>query len=307
MPIRISDELPAVQFLRKEKIFIMTYSHSNMYEIRPLRILLLNLMPKKIDTETQILRLLSNSSLQIDIQLLRVDKRESRHTSMHHLNSFYCTFEDIQYQQFDGMIVTGAPLGLLDFNNIAYWQQIKYIIEWAKEHITSTLFICWAVQAALNIFYKLPKETRKNKLFGVYEHHLVHSSYTPLTRGFDDNFLVPHSRYAEFPSHRIFNSTDLELLAESEITGAYLIASRDKRLVFVTGHPEYDAMTLKNEYYRDNIAGLKTSIPVNYFPNDDPQLTPYVTWRSHGNMLFSNWLNYYVYQITPYDLDEVHL
>ncbi|MBS6058050.1 MAG: homoserine O-succinyltransferase [Pantoea sp.] len=273
MPIRIPDELPAVNFLRNENVFVMTHSRASVQEIRPLKVLVLNLMPKKIETENQFLRLLSNSPLQIDIQLLRIDSRESRNTPMEHLNNFYCNFDDIAHDNFDGLIVTGAPLGLVDFNDVAYWPQIQ--------------------------------RTRATKLSGVYEHQTLHP-HALLTRGFDDTFLAPHSRYADFPAQLIRDYTDLEIFAESELAGPYLLGSKDKRLAFVTGHPEYDVLTLAGEYQRDSEAGLNPVIPCNYFPQDNPALPPRASWRSHGNLLFSNWLNYYVYQITPYDLRHMN-
>ena len=305
MPIRVQDELPAVNFLRNENVFVMTTTRATTQEIRPLKVLILNLMPKKIETENQFLRLLSNSPLQVDIQLLRIDARESRNTPAEHLNNFYCNFDEICDQNFDGLIVTGAPLGLVEFNDVAYWPQIKQVLEWAKDHVTSTLFVCWAVQAALNILYGIPKQTRAEKISGVYEHHILHP-HALLTRGFDDSFLAPHSRYADFPAGLIRDYTDLEILAETEEGDAYLFASKDKRIAFVTGHPEYDANTLASEYFRDVEAGLNPEIPHNYFPQNDPQTKPRATWRSHGNLLFANWLNYYVYQITPYDLRHMN-
>ncbi|GAB7216408.1 homoserine O-succinyltransferase MetA [Dickeya oryzae] len=305
MPIRVPDELPAVSFLRNENVFVMTSSRAKTQEIRPLKVLVLNLMPKKIETENQFLRLLSNSPLQIDIQLLRIDSRESKNTPVEHLNNFYCDFEDIEHENFDGLIVTGAPLGLVDFCDVVYWPQIERIVKWAKEHVTSTLFVCWAVQAALNVLYGIPKLTREVKLSGVYS-HLTLQPHALLTRGFDETFLAPHSRYADFPSSIIREHTDLDILVESDEAGAYLFASKDKRLAFVTGHPEYDALTLSGEYFRDREAGLEPVIPVNYFPDDNPEKTPRATWRSHGHLLFSNWLNYYVYQITPFDLRHMN-
>ncbi|KGD70433.1 homoserine O-succinyltransferase [Tatumella morbirosei] len=304
MPIRVPDDLPAVNFLRNENVFVMTSSRALVQNIRPLKILILNLMPKKIETENQFLRLLSNSPLQLDIQLLRIDNRESRNTPAEHLDTFYCNFSDIQHENYDGLIVTGAPLGLVDFDDVAYWPQIREVLHWAKDHVTSTLFVCWAVQAALNILYGLPKMTREQKLSGVYEHSVV-QPHALLTRGFDDQFLAPHSRYADFPTDIIQKHTDLDVFAVSEQTGAYLMASRDKRLVFVTGHPEYNADTLAGEYLRDIGAGIDSPLPYNYFPGNNPHLTPKASWRSHGNLLFSNWLNYYVYQITPYDLKHM--
>jgi homoserine O-succinyltransferase len=305
MPIRVPDELPAVSFLRNENVFVMASSRAKTQEIRPLKVLVLNLMPKKIETENQFLRLLSNSPLQIDIQLLRIDSRESKNTPVEHLNNFYCDFEDIEHENFDGLIVTGAPLGLVDFCDVVYWPQIERIVKWAKEHVTSTLFVCWAAQAALNVLYGIPKLTREMKLSGVYS-HLTLQPHALLTRGFDETFLAPHSRYADFPSSVIREHTDLDILVESDEAGAYLFASKDKRLAFVTGHPEYDALTLSGEYFRDREAGLEPVIPVNYFPDDNPEKTPRATWRSHGHLLFSNWLNYYVYQITPFDLRHMN-
>lgn len=305
MPIRVPDELPAVNFLRNENVFVMTSSRAKTQEIRPLKVLVLNLMPKKIETENQFLRLLSNSPLQIDVQLLRIDSRESKNTPAEHLNNFYCDFEDIQDENYDGLIVTGAPLGLVDFCDVAYWPQIERVIHWAKEHVTSTLFVCWAVQAALNVLYGTPKMTRETKLSGVYPHQTL-QPLALLTRGFDESFLAPHSRYADFPIEELRKYTDLDIFAESEDAGAYLFATKDKRMAFVTGHPEYDAGTLAGEYLRDRDAGLSPDMPFNYFPQDNPELSPKATWRSHGHLLFTNWLNYYVYQITPFDLRQMN-
>lgn len=305
MPIRIHDELPAVDVLRRENVFVMTTTRASRQEIRPLKVLLLNLMPKKIETENQILRLLSNSSLQLDIQLLRIDERESKNTPAAHLDTFYCRFEEIQTQNFDGLIITGAPLGQVPFDEVIYWPQLQKIIAWAKQHVTSTLFLCWAAQAALNVLYDLPKITRTQKLSGVYRHQIA-DPLALLTRGFDDSFLAPHSRFADFPVSLIKAQTDLMIYAHAEQVGAYLMATADKRMVFVTGHPEYDAHTLANEYTRDVAAGLRPVMPVHYFPNDDATQPVTSTWRSHAYLLFSNWLNYYVYQITPYDLREMN-
>ncbi|MEN3261727.1 homoserine O-succinyltransferase [Sodalis endosymbiont of Spalangia cameroni] len=305
MPIRVLDELPAVNFLRNENVFVMTSSRASTQEIRPLKVLILNLMPKKIETENQFLRLLSNSPLQVDIQLLRIDSRESKNTPAEHLNNFYCNFEDIQHDNFDGLVVTGAPLGLVDFRDVVFWPQIDRVLHWARDHVTSTLFVCWAVQAALNILYGIPQMTRQQKLAGVYQHHTL-KPHALLTRGFDETFLAPHSRNADFPTAVIRQYTDLEILAESDEAGAYLFASPDKRLAFVTGHPEYDALTLASEYHRDRENGLQPALPVNYFPHDNPDLTPKASWRSHGHLLFANWLNYYVYQITPFDLRRMN-
>ncbi|GAB1440506.1 homoserine O-succinyltransferase [Providencia sp.] len=304
MPIRLPDELPAVNFLLEENVFVMTTTRASLQEIRPLKVLILNLMPKKIETENQFLRLLSNTPLQVDIQLLRIDQRESKNTPIEHLNNFYCDFEDIKDQNFDGLIVTGAPLGLVEFTDVCYWEQIEKVIAWAKSHVTSTLFVCWAVQAALKVLYDLPKWTREEKLSGVYQHDTL-EPFALLTRGFDASFYAPHSRYADFPEDLIRQHTDLEILASSEDAGAYLFASKDKRLAFVTGHPEYDGDTLAQEYWRDFDAGISPEIPCNYFKNNDPNNAPVISWRSHGHLLFSNWLNYYVYQITPFDLSHM--
>lgn len=270
MPIRVPDELPAVNFLRGENVFVMTSSRAKTQEIRPLKVLILNLMPKKIETENQFLRLLSNSPLQIDIQLLRIDSRESKNTPAEHLNNFYCDFEDIQNENFDGLIVTGAPLGLVDFCDVAYWPQIERVIDWAKNHVTSTLFVCWAVQAALNILYGIPKMTREVKLSGVYPHQTL-QQHALLTRGFDESFLAPHSRYADFPTEVIRQYTDLDILAESEQAGAYLFASRDKRLAFVTGHPEYDALTLAGSI----VATTKLASIPTFRSTTSPMTTPH--------------------------------
>lgn len=305
MPIRVQDELPAVNLLRDENIFVMTSSRAHLQEIRPLKILLLNLMPRKIETENQFLRLLSNSPLQLDIQLLRIDQRPSKNTPEDHLDTFYRQFDQICHQNFDGLIITGAPLGLVDFSDVAYWPQICQLLKWAQEHVTSTLFMCWAAQAALNILYGLPKATLQTKLSGVYQHQ-IHQPHALLTRGFDGQFLAPHSRYAAFSCQQIAQCTDLDILASSDRAGAYLMTSKDKRLVFVTGHPEYDATTLAEEYWRDINNQLNPDLPENYFPDNDENQMPRASWRSHGYLLFANWLNYYVYQITPFDLSHMN-
>ena len=303
MPIKIPDQLPATDILRNENIFIMSETRAATQEIRPLKVLILNLMPKKIDTETQFLRLLSNSPLQVDVELLRIDNRPSNNTPEEHLNNFYRQFEMVKDRNFDGLIITGAPLGLVQFEDVVYWDHLETIIKWAKAHVTSTLYVCWAAQAALNVLYGLRKRTRKNKLSGVYTHH-IDNTYHPLLRGFDDTFVAPHSRYADFPTDFINENTDLDVLATSEQAGVYLASTHDKRHVFVTGHPEYDATTLHNEYKRDLSEGLEPDMPLNYYPEDNFDATPKATWRSHGHLLFSNWLNYCVYQQTPYDLNS---
>ncbi|RDE22844.1 homoserine O-succinyltransferase [Motiliproteus coralliicola] len=301
MPIKIPDLLPAVDVLGSENIFVMTETRAMHQDIRPIKLIILNLMPKKIETENQLIRLLSNTPLQIDIELLRIDQRESKNTPAKHLNSFYRSFEQIKDNYYDGMIITGAPLGLTDFEDIVYWDRVEEVIHWTRDHVTSTMFLCWAVQAALKVLFDLPKQTRQQKLSGVYGHQIL-VQHDPLIRGFDDQFLVPQSRNAAFPVSFINNHTDLHLLASSEEAGAYLMASSDRRQVYVTGHPEYDAETLAQEYWRDKDAGLDPAVPLNYFPDDDPEAKPRNKWRSHANLLFANWLNYYVYQITPYEL-----
>ena len=303
MPIRIPDQLPAAEVLREENIFVMQESRATTQAIRPLKVIILNLMPKKIETETQFLRLLSNSPLQVDVELLRIDNRTSKNTPTEHLDTFYRQFEGIKNRNFDGLIITGAPLGLVQFEDVIYWDHLQTIMTWAKDHVTSSLYVCWAAQAGLKLLYDLPKRTRKEKLSGVYQHNNL-DQHHPILRGFDDQFLAPHSRYADFSADYLNEHTDLDILATSEQAGVYLASTKDKRNVFVTGHPEYDSFTLHHEYVRDLGEGMEPTIPLNYYPDDDPEIPPKATWRSHGHLLFSNWLNYCVYQQTPYDLDH---
>ncbi|OCH48169.1 homoserine O-acetyltransferase MetA [Aliivibrio fischeri] len=303
MPIKIPDQLPATEVLREENIFFMQESRATTQAIRPLKVIILNLMPKKIETETQFLRLLSNSPLQVDVELLRIDNRTSKNTPTEHLDTFYRQFEGIKDRNFDGLIITGAPLGLVQFEDVIYWDHLQTIMTWAKDHVTSSLYVCWAAQAGLKLLYDLPKRTRKEKLSGVYKHTNL-DQHHPILRGFDDQFLAPHSRYADFSADYLKSHTDLDILATSKEAGVYLAATKDKRNVFVTGHPEYDSFTLHNEYVRDLGEGMEPTIPVNYYPDDNPDITPKATWRSHGHLLFSNWLNYCVYQQTPYDLEH---
>ncbi len=301
MPIKIPDTLPAAEILRQENIFVMNESRASHQDIRPLKLLLLNLMPKKIETETQIMRKLSNSPLQVQIDLLRIDDHVSKNTPKAHIDTFYQDFAQVQDRYYDGMIITGAPLELVPFEEVSYWVHLTEIIRWSKEHVTSTMFLCWAVQAALNVFYGIPKYTREEKLSGVYLHETTNMQES-LIRGFDDVFWAPHSRYACFEPDIFKTETDLSILARSDEVGVYLAVSPDKKQVYVTGHSEYDADTLHNEYIRDMKAGINPKIPVNYYRNDDPSIPPKATWRSHGFLLFTNWLNYYVYQATPYEL-----
>ncbi|MGF1765077.1 homoserine O-succinyltransferase MetA [Aliivibrio kagoshimensis] len=303
MPIRIPDSLPASNILRKENIFVMANSRATKQEIRPLKVLILNLMPKKIETETQFMRLLSNSPLQVDVELLRIDDRPSKNTPTEHLNTFYRQFEMVKNRNFDGLIITGAPLGLVQFEDVIYWDHLRTIMDWANDHVTSTLYVCWAAQAGLKLLYDLPKRTRKTKLSGVYNHQALSLAH-PVLRGFDDTFLAPHSRYADFSLDYLQEHTDLDILAHSNEAGVYLASTKDMRNVFVTGHPEYDANTLDIEFKRDSSEGMEPDVPLNYYPDNDPSNSPIATWRSHGHLLFSNWLNYCVYQQTPYNLDD---
>ena len=300
MPIKIPDSLPANEILKAENIFVMTESRAVHQDIRPLHVLILNLMPKKIETETQILRKLSNTPLQIEVDLLRIDDHVSKNTPKAHIDTFYQDFDHVKDKYYDGLIITGAPLGKVPFEQVSFWVCLVLLIRWSKEHVTSTMFLCWAVQAALNVFYDIPKMTLPEKLSGVYLHN-TSKIHEPLIRGFDDIFWAPHSRYAAFDIDVIKERTDLTILASSPEVGVYLAVSPDSKQVYVTGHSEYDAETLNNEYIRDVKAGLNPKIPVNYFTNDDPSTTPHSTWQSHGFLLFSNWLNYYVYQNTPYN------
>ena len=303
MPIRIKDGLPAADILSKENIFVMLESRATKQEIRPLQVVILNLMPKKIETENQILRLLANTPLQVNVELLRIDYRASKNTPQAHIDEFYHDFERIRHNNYDGLIITGAPLGLVGHEEVIYWPQIEEIIEWSTTHVVSTLFLCWAAQAALKVLHGIDKQVHTEKFSGVYKQQTFHR-HNPLVRGFDDDFQVPMSRYADF-SRAMFAGTDLNILAANAETGVYLAASKDFRQVYVTGHPEYNADTLDQEFQRDAAEGLNAKVPHNYYPDDNPGNEPRVTWRSHGNLLYSNWLNYYVYQETPYDLNDL--
>ncbi|HHY83680.1 MAG TPA: homoserine O-succinyltransferase [Clostridiales bacterium] len=304
MPVKIPDNLPAAQTLHNENIFVMTEHRATTQDIRPLKIAILNLMPTKIVTETQILRLIGNTALQVDVVLLHPETHTCKTTPPEHLQTFYRTFSDIKHETFDGMIITGAPVERLSFEDVNYWDELKEIMEWKLHNVTSTLHICWAAQAGLNYHYGIPKYDLGKKLFGVYPHSVTRQ-HVKLLRGFDDIFYAPHSRYTEVRREDIEKVPDLEILAESPKAGVYIVASRDGRQIFVTGHSEYDANTLKLEYERDLAKGMDIAIPENYFPDDDPGRPPMVTWRAHANLLFANWLNYYVYQETPYDLNAI--
>lgn len=304
MPIKIPDNLPAAGVLNSENIFIMPEDRAFHQDIRALKIAILNLMPDKITTETQLLRLIGNSPLQVEISLVQTRSYTSKNTPMEHLLNFYCTFEEIKHQKFDGLIITGAPVEKMEFEQVDYWDELTEIMEWSKHNVYSTFHICWGAQAGLYYHYGVQKHALEKKMFGVFE-HTISSHETQLTRGFDDLFQAPHSRHTSIDRKLIQRCEELEIVAESELSGVYIVTSKNYRQVFVTGHSEYDQFTLRNEYQRDVDAGLPIELPYHYFSNDDPASTPPVTWRGHANLLFSNWLNYYVYQVTPYNRDMI--
>jgi len=304
MPIKIPDQLPAKPILESENIFVMTEYRAMHQDIRPLCLLLLNLMPTKIVTETQLLRKLSNSPLQVEIEFLQTISYESKNVDPEHLASFYTSFDDVRDRFYDGMIITGAPVENMEFEDVDYWLELCDIMEWSSTNVHSTLHICWGAQAALYYHYGIPKYPLGPKLSGVYKHNIL-KPQSPLFRGFDDFFHIPHSRYTEIREADILAIPELELLSVSEEAGVFAVKSTDSRRVFFTGHPEYDADTLALEYKRDIAKGLPIDIPKNYFPNNDPAATPYVSWRAHAQLMYSNWLNYYVYQSTPYDIEKV--
>ncbi len=304
MPIRIPSELPAQGILHEENIFVMETERASSQDIRPLEVGILNLMPNKIETEVQILRLLSNTPLQINIDLIRIDNQAPKNTPKAHMDNFYRTFDEVATKRYDGLIVTGAPLALLEYEQVKYWDKMTVVMDWARRHVQSTMFLCWAAHAAIYHFYGKNRLLRENKIVGVFP-HLVQDEKNELMRGFDPTFNAPHSRYGEIPLVDYQSIDELNVLASSEKTGAYLVSSKDKRLVFITGHPEYDPDTLEQEYIRDSKAGLNPAVPENYYPEDDVEKPAMVTWRSHGNLLFNNWLNYYVYQTTPFDLTNL--
>ncbi|MFT7686854.1 MAG: homoserine O-succinyltransferase [Candidatus Azotimanducaceae bacterium] len=306
MPIRIPDNLPARETLQKENIFCISSSDAALQDIRPLRILILNLMPKKIETEIHILRMLANSPLQTDVELMRINKKPSKSTPIEHMDAFYKSFDEIEHEKYDGLIITGAPLGQVAFSDVSFWPELTKVLDWSLENVTSTMFLCWGVQAAMYHLYNIQKNVLDEKITGVYPHHLI-KPLAPIVRGFDDVFDAPHSRYAEVPSEDISKQEELELIAESEIAGPYIFARKDGSQLFVTGHSEYEPSCLKDEYERDLLAGRSPKIPENYFPDDDPKNEPLITWKSHGNLLFLNWLNYYVYQRTPFDASQIGL
>jgi len=304
MPIKIPDDLPAVDVLNSENIFVMPEDRAFHQDIRPLKIAILNLMPVKIVTETQLLRLIGNSPLQVDVVLLHPKSHVSKNTPQSHLIKFYDTFDDVKNEKFDGLIITGAPVEQLEFEQVDYWEELQAIMEWSVSNVYSTFHICWGAQAGLYYHYGIKKYPLSAKMFGIFP-HTVTKKNVRLLRGFDDVFYAPHSRHTEVRAEDIEKVEDLEILSVSEEAGVYIVATKDGRQIFVTGHSEYDPHTLKDEYVRDVSKGLDIEIPKNYFPNDDPTKPPIVNWRAHANLLFSNWLNYYVYQETPYNLDEI--
>lgn len=306
MPIRISSELPAFKTLGEENIFVMSKERAEHQDIRPLKVVILNIMPKKIETESQLLRLLSNTPLQVDVDLLQMASHVSKNTSVHHLESFYKTFDEIRDDRYDGMIITGAPVELLDYEQVDYWNEICTIMEWSKTHVFSTLYICWAAQAGLYYHYGIPKYTLDHKMFGIFPHR-AEVSNCQLLRGFDDIFYVPHSRNTEVRREDIERIPQLEILTVSDIAGVHIVANKNGRQYFITGHSEYDRDTLANEYRRDVEKGIDIQIPYNYFPGDNPDNVPVFSWRCTANLMFSNWLNYCVYQKTPYNLDELEV
>ena len=304
MPVKIPNTLPARATLEQENIFIMDEDRAIHQDIRPLRVAILNLMPTKITTETQLLRLLSNSALQVEVTLLHTASYESRNTDTDHLLNHYYTFEDVRSEKYDGLIVTGAPVEQITFEKVDYWNELTQVFDWAETHVESTFYICWGAQAALYYRYGIPKHDLPHKMFGVFEHRVLNRT-SKLLRGFDDIFLAPHSRHTEIRRTDVEKVNDLDILAESDDAGVYIVASRNRRHLFITGHSEYDPLTLKAEYDRDVNRGLPIHVPKNYYPDDDPAREPTVRWRGHANLLYSNWLNYHVYQVTPFDVNQI--
>ncbi len=302
MPIKVQSDLPAKAVIEKENIFIMDENRAISQDIRPLEIVLVNLMPSKEDTEIQMLRSLSNTPLQVNLMFV-APHHVSKNTPLSHLNQFYHKFEDIKDRKFDGLIITGAPVEMMDFEEVDFWNEIVSIMDWSETHVTSTIFLCWAAQAALYHFYGMKKRILDKKISGIYEHK-VHNRKTPLIRGFDDVFCAPHSRNTEISARDIAKCKDVTVLADSDEVGVFLSIAEDGKKIFVMGHPEYDRNTLDNEYKRDMKKGLNPAIPANYYPDDNPENKPLLTWRAHANTFYTNWLNYYVYQATPYDLEK---
>ena len=304
MPVNIPKKLPAVDTLRKENIFVMDSERASNQDIRPLKLVILNLMPLKITTETDLIRLLSNSPLQVEVDFMQMKTHTSKNTPIEHMMMFYKTFNEIKKSNYDGMIITGAPVEQMNFEDVSYWDELKIIFDWARNHVTSTMYICWAAQAGLYHFYNVPKYPLDEKMFGVFE-HTANEPLNPIFRGFDDIFYVPHSRHTEIRAEDILNVPELTLLSESPDSGVYMVMARNGRDFFITGHSEYSPNTLDTEYKRDRDKGLPIELPRNYYREDNPDNAPLVRWRSHANLLFTNWLNYFVYQETPYDLESI--
>lgn len=304
MPIKIDDALPSKKILESENIFVITNKFAAIQDIRPIKIIILNLMPIKSETETHLLRLLSNSPIQVDIELLQMVSHKSINTSSEYLNKFYKTFNNIKALKYDGMIITGAPVETLDFEQVDYWKELCNVMEWSKHNVYSSFHICWGAQAALYYHYSIPKTVVNNKISGVYQQKVI-DIYNPLVRGFDEIFSMPHSRYSNIDTINILKNKDLNIIANSKEVGASIISNKNGRQIFITGHLEYQKETLANEYFRDIKRGLNPLIPKNYFPQNDPSKSPIMSWNSHANLLFSNWLNYFVYQATPYDISKI--
>lgn len=304
MPLNLPDRLPAIELLKKENIFVFDHSRASRQDIRPLRIVVLNLMPLKITTETDLVRLLSNTPLQIELSFMKLRSHTPKNTPVEHMKAFYKDFELMSDERFDGMIITGAPVEQMPFEEVSYWSEVSAIFDWARTHVTSTLYICWAAQAGLYHHYGVPKHDLPHKMFGIFE-HTVNRPLLPIFRGFDDVFYVPHSRHTEIRREEIERCPELDILSESPEAGVYMVMARGGREFFVTGHSEYSPYTLDGEYKRDLAKGLPIDMPRNYYRGDDPSQPPLVRWRAHANLLFSNWLNYYVYQETPYDINEI--
>lgn len=306
MPLNLPDKLPAINLLKEENIFVIDNSRANAQDIRPLKIVVLNLMPLKITTETDLIRLLSNSPLQIEVSFMKLKSHTSKNTPIEHMKAFYRDFASMREERFDGMIITGAPVEHLEFEDVNYWNEITEIFDWTRTHVTSTMYICWAAQAGLYYHYGIPKYQLDKKMFGIFEHHVTEGfSHLPIFRGFDDVFYVPHSRHTEVRREDIDKCKELQVVSESDESGVHIVMARGGREIFVTGHSEYSPYTLDGEYRRDLGKGLPIDMPKNYYRNDDPEQGPLVRWRSTANLLFCNWLNYYVYQETSYDINQI--
>ncbi len=304
MPIKIPNRLPATKTLNDENIFVITETRALTQDIRPLKIAILNLMPTKITTETQLARLLGNTPLQVEVELLQTKSHKPKNTSKEHMLAFYKTFDEVKHRKFDGLVITGAPVEQMEFEEVEYWEELTEIMEWSKTHVTSTFHICWGAQAGLYYHYGIKKYPLEQKMFGVFPHRLEYKQ-SILFRGFDDTFMVPHSRHTEVRIEDVEKVPELKILSTSKEAGLYVAATKHGRQIFVTGHSEYDADTLAKEYFRDKDAGLPIHVPCNYFPDDDDTKDPIMTWRAHANLLYSNWLNYFVYQTTPYNIEEI--